>query len=83
MASSSAEQSKFSSLFSSAFQRKTKKKETEDDRSEKRKKQKLDYESSRKRGIVPGWKTEFPWLGTDENDETKFASVSEIDLEIY
>ena len=76
MASSSAEQSKFSSLFSSAFQRKTKKRETEDDSSEKRKKQKLDYESSRKRGIVPGWKTEFPWLGTDENDETMFCTVS-------
>ena len=76
MASSSAKQSKFSSLFSSAFQTKTKKKETEDDSLEKRKKQKLDYESSRKRGIVPGWKTEFPWLGTNENDKTMFCTVS-------
>ena len=52
-------------MFASAF---AKKKKNIDDEyvSEKRKRQKLDYEATRERGIVPGWKTEFPWLGIEE-----------------
>ena len=64
-------------MFSSAFVKKKKSTSTDESVLEKRKIQKLDYESTRERGIVPGWNKEFPWLGTDgeHNDAVIYCTV--------
>ena len=73
----STEKSKFSSMFASAFAKKKTKNIDDEYVSEKRKRQKLDYEATRERGIVPGWKTEFPWLWIEEcnDDQVIFCTV--------